>query len=58
MRLVVRAAFGIERFALAVERGGDSLAQASRFGQKIIDVPQSLFQQRRLERIHGDPAFG
>jgi hypothetical protein len=48
MRLVVRAAFGIKRFAFAVERDRDSLAQMSRFGQKIIEMPQSLFQQRRL----------
>jgi len=58
MRLVVRAAFGIKRFAFGVERGGDSLPQMSGFGQKVIDVPQSLLQQRRLQRIHGNPAFG
>ena len=57
MRLVVRAALGIERFALAVEGGRDSLSQTSRLGQKIIEVPQSLSEHGRLQRIHGDPAF-
>ena len=48
MRLVVRAAFGIKRFAFSVERSRDSLAKMSCFGQKIIEVPQSLFHERRL----------
>jgi hypothetical protein len=39
VRLVVRAALGVKGFVFALERGRDSFAEMSRFGQKVIEVP-------------------
>jgi hypothetical protein len=35
----VRAALGVKGFVFALERGRDSFAEMSRFGQKVIEVP-------------------
>ena len=54
MWLVVKPTLGIERFAFPVERRCYAFSQMSRLGQKIIDVPQSFSEHRRLQRIHSD----
>jgi len=58
MRFVMKATLGVERFAFSVERSRYSLAEMSRLGQQIIDVPQSFSEHRGLQRIHGDRAIG
>src|SRR5215471_10986270 len=54
MRLEVTAAFGIKRLAFWTERGRYSIPKTLRFSQQVVEVPQTLSEQRRFDLIHGD----